>query len=308
MPTTSTYKNQETISVSGRPLHWASMQDVIGNKRMNNPLEKVKYGIRFFLSRNSRNIFLTNVSATDFGRQLFESTPTNFYIPLRSYLDSRFTVKERFDVCLKDVETAQLKFGATHAAVLIAGNCLTLLEVGQFKVVLQMNRVSRHEGFWAITVKDESDQAISNLSFGFLNSQSILIASIQGIKDPQRNMLDLNKRLTKEACGLRPQNLVLATLQALCEAWKIENLIGIDPRYQVKRKIRTEKQGFKFDYAIFWSEQGAQKNFTGYWILPNQAPIKNLDEVPSHKRNQYRKRNALIHLIEFNTRTLFSSR
>lgn len=291
-----------------KTLHWASMHEVIGEKRMGNPLEKIKYGIRFFLSKNSRQNFLSSVSQTDLGRQLFESTPTNFYIPLRSYLDSRFTVKERFDVCLKDVETALIKFGETHARELIVGKSLMLLEIGQFKVDLQMNRVSRHEGFWAITVKDSTDQAVSNLSFGFLDSQSILIASIQGIKDPQRDMLDLNKRLTKEAFGLRPQNLLLAILQTLCATWQIENLIGIDPRYQVKRKLRTEKQGFKFNYETFWTEQGAQRNFTGYWVLSNQAPLKNLNDVPSHKRNQYRKRNTLIQQVEFCTRALFTSR
>jgi len=80
---------------------------------MGSQLEKVKYGIRYFLSRDTRTQFLTRVSKSEFGRSLFEQNPSNFYVPLRSYLDSRFTVKERFDACLQDVESAQLNLAIT---------------------------------------------------------------------------------------------------------------------------------------------------------------------------------------------------
>ena len=288
-------------------LRWAAMSEVIGNKRMSSQLEQVKYGIRYFLARQSRTAFLQSVSNSEFGRSLFESNPTNFYVPLRSYLDNRFTTKERFDVCLKDVQTAKALFGEVHASALLRGSNINLFEVGTFRVVLQMNRVSQHEGFWAVSIKDDTNQSIANLSFGFLDASTILIASIQGIKDPSRNILVLNKQLTKDAFGLRPSNLLIATIQSLCQAWNIPNLIGIDPKNQVKRKINTEKQGFKFDYIALWNELGAKKNFSGYWTLNNKTPIKQLAEVPSNKRNQYRKRNALLELISANSLHLFQA-
>jgi uncharacterized protein VirK/YbjX len=297
--------NREKTSNAQDNLRWAPMREVIGEKRMGNQLEKLKYGVRYFLSRDSRTKFLHKVSDTHFGRTLFESNPTNFYVPLRSYLDSRFTVKDRFDVCLKDIETAQLKFGDSHSNNLLKGGKITLAFVGQFTVELLMNRVSQHEGFWAISIKDSTGKAISNLSFGFLNSETILIASVQGIKDPSRNILELNKQLTKQAFGLRPQNLLVATIQTLCSAWEIKNLLGIDPKDQVKRRINTERQGFKFDYLGFWTELGGIKNFSGYWNLTHKAPIKEMADVPSHKRSQYRKRNQLIDLISENSTGLF---
>jgi uncharacterized protein VirK/YbjX len=179
------------------------------------------------------------------------------------------------------------------------------MRIENFSVDLQMNRVSRHEGFWALSVKDESDKPISNLSFGFLDASTILIASVQGIKDSSRNILELNKKLTKESFGYRPQNLLIATIQALCEVWSIENLIGIDPKNQVKRRINTERQGFKFDYIGFWNELGASKNFSGYWNLSNETPIRNLNDIPSHKRSQYKKRNALVEQMSLNTQEIF---
>lgn len=303
MPTTPT---RQQATQNGFELSWAPMSQVIGEKRMGSQLEKMKYGLRYFFSRASRSHFLKRVSTSEFGRALFEKNPSNFYVPLRSYLDNRFTVKERFDACLQDVETAKLKFGERHAAHLLAGNSLPLLTLGQFSVHLQMNRVSQHEGFWALALKDSNNLSIANLSFGFLNANAILIASIQGIKDPHRNILELNKAATKEALGLRPQNLLMASMQALCHAWHIDNLIGIDPKNQVKRKANSHRQGFKFDYAGFWTELGAQKNFSGYWTLPTTVPHRLLAEVPSHKRSQYRKRNDLLDQLRLNTAELFS--
>lgn len=303
----STHSANRQIATTSGVLRWGSMNDVIGSKRMNSQLEQIKYGIRYYLSRDSRNKFLLKVSDSDFGRKLFESNPSNFYVPLRSYLDNRFTVKDRFEVCLQDIETAQDKFTIEHSLHLLNVGSICLAQVGQFTVDLQMNRVSQHEGFWAISIKDEFGKSFSNLSFGFLNSQSILIASVQGIKDGSRDVPALNKQLTKDSYGFRPQNLLVATLQALCFAWKIDNLIGIDPRNQVKRKINTKRQGFNFDYTVFWTELGAAKNFTGYWSLKNTPPVKDMADVPSHKRNQYRKRNALIEAIRLESVRLFNA-
>jgi len=300
-----TIAEKEVINAAVSQLRWAPMLEVIGKKRMNNPLEQFKYRVRYLLSRNIRNRFLSELNNNHFGQSLFKKYPSNFYVPLRSYLDNRFTVKERFDACLSDVETAKTKFGESLASHLTSGNSITLQVVGDFKVELQMNRVSLHEGFWAVSIKDSNGEAISNLSFGFLDTKTILIASVQGIKDPRRNILELNKQLTKQAFGLRPQNLLVATIQTLCFAWGIENLVGIDPKDQVKRRINTERQGFKFDYIGFWAELGATKNFSGYWTLSNKTPIKEIADVPSHKRSQYRKRNQLLDSLATNTFNLF---
>lgn len=299
-------KGSTTVHSVEDHLRWASMREVIGDKRMGNQLEKLKYGVRYYLSRDVRAKFLLKVANSHFGRTLFESSPTNFYVPLRSYLDNRFTVRERFDACIKDVEAAKSKFGELHSAHLLLGGSITLMRIENFSVDLQMNRVSRHEGFWALSVKDESDKPISNLSFGFLDASTILIASVQGIKDSSRNILELNKKLTKESFGFRPQNLLIATLQSLCQVWNIENLIGIDPKHQVKRRINTERQGFKFDYIGFWNELGASKNFSGYWNLSSETPIRALSDIPSHKRSQYKKRNALVEQMNLNTQEIFN--
>ena len=74
---------------------------------------------------------------------------------------------------------------------------------------------------------------------------------------------------------------------------------------QVKRRINTERQGFKFDYVGFWTELGASKNFSGYWNLSSETPIRALSDIPSHKRSRYKKRNALLEQMSVNTQEIF---
>jgi len=297
-----------TSQFIGKDFCWASMSDVIGQQRMRSRLDQFKYLIRYSLTHRIREKFLSRVSDIHLGRSLFTANPNNFYVPLRSYLDKRFTVKERFDACLVDIETAKTKFGIQISERLLSGESIKLLDVGHFSLHLQLNRVSQFEGFWAVTVKDELALPISNLSFGFLNNKTILIASVQGMKSPNGNILEQNKRLTKDAFGLRPPNLLVAAMQSLCQAWQVDQLLGIDPKNQVKRKFRSEKQGFKFDYSQFWSEIGARKNFSGYWTLAVDTAFRNLHDIPSHKRSQYKKRNALLEQMNLNVSDIFAAK
>jgi len=288
-------------------LSWSPMAEVIGVSRMAKPLDKLKYLIRLSVSKNLRNHFLRQISQHNFGRTLFTSNPNNFYVPLRSYLDNRFSMKERFEACITDIETAKVKFGVQISENLILGSNIKLFDVGQFSLHLHLNRVSQFEGFWALSIKDEFGISISNLSFGFLDQKTVLIASVQGIKSSSRNVLALNKQLTKDVFGLRPPNLLIASIQSLCQIWQIENLLGIDPKNQVKRKVRSEKQGFIFNYSQFWNELGGFKNFSGYWNLSNKPPTWHRRDIPCHKRSQYKKRNLLIERMTLSSTEIFQN-
>ncbi|NBS75419.1 MAG: DUF535 domain-containing protein, partial [Betaproteobacteria bacterium] len=45
--------------------------------------------------------------------------------------------------------------------------------------------------------------------------------------------------------------------------------------------------------------------FSGYWNLSSETPIRNLSDIPSHKRSQYKKRNALVEQMNLNTQEIF---
>ena len=189
---------------------------------------------------------------------------------------------------------AEAKFGAANAPQLIQGHRIRLSEQAHCSVDLELNRVSFHEGFWALSLKDSHGKALFNMSFGFLSHNAVLIASVQGVRGDPGCHLEAIQAITKQSHGLRPHHVLLNIFQRACAEWGITEIRGIDPEHQVKKRRNTDKQGFTFDYREFWTELGATRLVDHDWLLPNQAQRRAANDIPSRKRALYRKRYAWL--------------
>ncbi len=275
-------------------LTWPSMSQVIGVLRAGRFLDRLKYQCRLLQASTARRIFLGYLSSNGLWRSLFVLHQRCFYVPFRLYLDGRWSQKKRFAQCATDLQVAQTKFGAAIAQQLIQGHRIRLSEQADCSVDLELNSVSFHEGFWALSLKDHHGRPLFNMSFGFLSPHSVLIASVQGVRgDPGCN-LEAIQSITKKSHGLRPHHLLLAIFQTACADWGITEIRGIDPEHQVKKRRNTDKQGFRFDYRNFWTELGAVQLGDQDWLLPNQPQRRAVEDIPSRKRALYRKRYAWL--------------
>ena len=63
----TTIAENEVIKAAEVQLRWAPMLEVIGKKRMNNPLDQFKHKIRYLLSSNVRKSFLSELNKNHFG-------------------------------------------------------------------------------------------------------------------------------------------------------------------------------------------------------------------------------------------------
>jgi uncharacterized protein VirK/YbjX len=239
-------------------------------------------------------MFLGYLSRNGLWRSLFVLNQRCFYVPFRLYLDRRWSQKQRFTQCATDLQVAQAKFGLTNARQLVEGHRIRLSEQAHCSVDLELNRVSFHEGFWALSLKDSHDKPLFNISFGFLSHNTVLIASVQGVRGNTGCNLEAIQSITKQNHGLRPPHLLMNIFQMVCAGWGITDVRGIDPEHQVKKRRNTNKQGFTFDYREFWTELGATQLLDDDWLLPSQAPRRAVDDIPSRKRALYRKRYAWL--------------
>jgi hypothetical protein len=89
---------------------------------------------------------------------------------------------------------------------------------------------------------DENQQQLFSLSFGFLDQNSTLIASVQGCKSQNGSTIESIHSLTKHAHGLRPPFLLLNVFEMVCKHWGIQHIFGIDPEYQVTN-FRRDAEG-----------------------------------------------------------------
>ncbi len=275
-------------------LTWPSMSDVIGVLRAGRFFDRLKYQCRLLQASVARRMFLGYLSKNGLWRSLFVLNQRCFYVPFRLYLDRRWSQKMRFTQCSTDLQVAQVKFGLALAQRLVEGHRVHLSEEAHYSVDLELNRISFHEGFWALSIKDSQGQALFNMSFGFLSHNTVLIASVQGVRSDTGCHLETIQSITKQNHGLRPHHLLLNIFQMACADWGITEIRGIDPVHQVKKRRNTGKQGFTFNYREFWTELGATQLTDDDWLLPSHPQRREVEDIPSRKRALYRKRYAWL--------------
>lgn len=278
---------------SGPHTAWPPLPDVIGPARASRIFHRYRYKLLVALTAGQRKRLLQHLDKFPDWRQIFLEDPSNFYVFFRRYLDRRWSVIKRFEKLSTDLEVAACKFGPDVTRLLAQGHSVRLCEKPSFSVDLTLNKPARIEGFWALSLNDSENRQLFNLSFGFTGNDSVLIASVQGIKRPEGSSMDAIRRLTKQTYGLRPHSLLLEVFKIACAYWGCKQIHGIDSKHQVT-KYKKKEDEFKFDYRAYWQEHGGAQLPDGGWILANQTKRRSREEIPSHKRAMYRKRYELL--------------
>ena len=159
------------------------------------------------------------------------------------------------------------------------------------------NNLNPQEGNWALRIDDTKGQTLFSMSFGFVAPQSIFIASVQGVSSKKFDIRSSIKEVTKKCHGLRPHHLLIYVMQILREIWGLKQIQLINPKNHIKVRWNWRTNRIKFDYEALWVDAGGTECLDGNWILPNETRFKSLEDVPSNKRNQYRKRYEMLCLL-----------
>jgi uncharacterized protein VirK/YbjX len=136
---------------------------------------------------------------------------------------------------------------------------------------------------------------VYSVAFSFLADGLQASVGVGCLQGPQCGAgLELAREATRDLHGLRPKNLLLRLVQQLGYAYGCGQvlLVGNDNR-PVAKQIR--KGRVHADYNAFWLEMGAQARRDGDYALacgPLQAPV--MEEIPSRKRSEARKRHELL--------------
>jgi uncharacterized protein VirK/YbjX len=266
---------------------------VLGAQHSRNWVRRFKYVWRLWGCRGARQAFVEQLHRWPHWHGLFRTDPALYYVPVRSFLDSRWGAEERFGVLESDLRAANGCFGAL-AGPLAQGEWVTLARVPGYRVDLSRNVISPHEGLWALTLRSDQGQGIFNLSFSFTSSRSVLIGSVQGLSSRHADVLGDIQTLTRQCHGLRPPHLLVAVLKMAAQAWAVADIRGIDPDHQVKRHRNAQRQGFLFDYRSLWSECAGQRLESGHWHLDHGWQSRDPCTAPAKKRAMYRRRQEML--------------
>lgn len=129
-----------------------------------------------------------------------------------------------------------------------------------------------------------------HLAFGGSASSHVLLSgAIQGRRGADKAL----RAVSNDVERLRPHALLVTAVQGLARGLGVDGLYGVSANAHIYAGYRSRSRHVGIDYDALWSEMGGTRAGSHYWALPAQPRLRHEREVPSRKRGQHRRRNAL---------------
>ena len=141
--------------------------------------------------------------------------------------------------------------------------------------------------------------ALATMTFSLCGSPKnpiIRIGGLQGIRG-QANPEPI-RRATRALHGLRPKHAVLLAMGELGKWLGGGHVIAVGLQNHIYCKKGRKPEKIKADYDAFWVEQNGRALPEGDFLIPNTRRIRPIEETPSNKRAEYRRRNVLIEQMQ----------
>lgn len=141
-------------------------------------------------------------------------------------------------------------------------------------------------------------QLIASLSFSIIQEQQLRTLLIGGLQGPRKHISnDVIRDATKAAHGVFPKRLLMEAVFILAELCDVRAISAVGDSTHVFRSLRyRHSKGDKFfaSYSEFWLSLGGEARNDGLFTLPLRMERKDLEEIASKKRAEYRRRYALL--------------
>ena len=113
------------------------------------------------------------------------------------------------------------------------------------------------------------------------------------------NARDIIKQVTKRCHAYRTKNLILHATQEVTRALGLNRIYAVtNYGYYAMNHIRRDRK-LKTSFSDFWSESGGRPcEDQRFYELPLTEQRKSMEEVPTRKRANYRRRYVLLDEID----------
>ncbi|MFP1918418.1 VirK/YbjX family protein [Lonsdalea quercina] len=166
----------------------------------------------------------------------------------------------------------------------------------KFTIVSSVWRYDKEGETTLQIVMDETP--LISLSFSIINvsgQPAIVIGGLQG--QGKKTTRDLIKQATKACYGLFPKRMLIESLLTLAELAGIRSVLAVGDGshvYQSRRYHRSKRSVMFCSYDEFWTSLDATQTHDNLYQLPLHIARKPLEEIPSNKRAQYKRRYQLF--------------
>ncbi len=213
--------------------------------------------------------------------------------PFNKYLNKKWKARQKIAaaqgtlrVLEEFIKPAALKnlFGADAQGIVLATLLLKTGEQAQLK--LMHSRFVREGEIGIYLFAPGAVEALYSITFSFSGPHDVLyLCGLQGPKPGEGQ--DQVRDMTKALYGMRPKNLLLSAAYALADSFGVTTIQGISDRHHIK------SHHLKSSYDSFWQELSGEVSTEGWYQLPRQESVKDIEQVESKHRSAFRKREAL---------------
>lgn len=248
--------------------------------------------LRFFNAMTENSYFLALLDAQ-------KTLPSKIH---RHYLHLGMNASSRVDAILGHYQFINALPVHSLAKALTSPVQIPLIELeGKSGEVLKISASTalgaEREGECTLWLHMGSTQlaALTFCATGNNKEREIVIGGLQG---SHRNVPhEIIKEATKACHGLFPKRILMEMLWLLAQHQGIKSIYGVSDKGHVFRGLRyrlSKGKHFHASYNEFWGSINGVEHDRHLFKLPLSLPQKDLSEIASKKRSEYRKRYSLL--------------
>lgn len=236
--------------------------------------------------------------------QVADTFPFVYEQPTRAFFYRNSTFDERAEIVEQHMNFLENHLKRDVFLGLYDNQSYTLWENndegGQLRFVLSFDPGERKEGMLSIVLHLD-DMMLYRIMFWISPNKkgelSLWMGALQGPN--MENSKDVVKKVTKRCHAYRTKNFILHVAQEVTKALGLKHLYAVtNYGYYANTHMRMEKK-LKTSFTDFWKESGGTAcSDQRFYELPMTEYRKTMEEIPTRKRNNYRKRYALLDEVD----------
>lgn len=274
---------------------------------MENPKEVkrcVVFVARCLLNNGRMNLLHQFFMKDPLFTRIADTFPFVYEQPTRAFFYRSSTFDERAQIVEQHMTFLEKHFKEDVFLGLYNNKSYTLWENtdegGRLQFVLSFDSGERKEGMLSIVLHLD-DMMLYRIMFWISPNKngemSLWMGALQGPN--MENAKDVVKKVTKRCHAYRTKNFILHVAQEVTKALGLKHLYAVtNYGYYANTHMRMEKK-LKTSFTDFWKESGDTPcSDQRFYELPMTEYRKTMEEIPTRKRNNYRKRYALLDEVD----------
>lgn len=177
-----------------------------------------------------------------------------------------------------------------------------------FTLELTMHINLDKEGDSTILMRNADGDVLAEMTFTLLDYQNQRTLFIGGLQGGKRDLPhEAIQNATKSCHGLFPKRLVMEAVCRFAERLHVDQILAVSNDVHIFRGERYQDKNKKIlsDYDTFWEAVGGERDNEGYFHIPVAIARKDIAEIASKKRAEYRRRYELMDAIQSQMSGLF---